>query len=115
MDYLECASDEYATRVTFVYGRREYITGVSASWDDRQKMEDFNLARFADQTGASGRDNTGTLPFMGLDLLLEKGLHGEIPRYYRRKAESLVGDLWSIEPIRSPESSYKILTPSPDI
>lgn len=41
-------------------------------WDDKQKVEipsDFDLARFADQTGASGRDNTGKLLFMALDLL----------------------------------------------
>ena len=60
-------------------------------WDDRRKvgvLNDFDLARFADQKGASGQDNTGTLPFMALDLLSEKGLHGEIPRRYRHEAES---------------------------
>jgi len=60
-------------------------------WDDRRKagvLNDFDLARFADQRGASGQDNTGTLPFMALDLPSERGLHGEIPRRYRREAES---------------------------
>ena len=65
-------------------------------WDDERKvgvLNDFDLARFADQDGASGQDNTGTLPFMALDLLSEEGLHGEIPRRYRHEAESFA---WSI-------------------
>ena len=65
-------------------------------WDNRRKvgvLNDFDLARFADQTGASGQDNTGTLPYMGLDLLSEKGLRGEIPRRYRHEAESFA---WSL-------------------
>ena len=60
-------------------------------WDDRRKvgvLNDFDLARFADQRGASGKDNTGTLPFMALDLLSEEGLDGEIPCRYRHEAES---------------------------
>ncbi|KAF9644598.1 hypothetical protein BDM02DRAFT_3102628 [Thelephora ganbajun] len=60
-------------------------------WDDRRKvgvLNDFDLARLADQTGASGQDNTETLPFMALDLLSEEGLRGEIPRRYRHEAES---------------------------
>jgi len=65
-------------------------------WDDRRKvgvLNDFDLARFADQAGASGHDNTGTLPFMALDLLSEEGLRGEIPRRYRHEAESFA---WSL-------------------
>ena len=65
-------------------------------WDDKRKvgvLNDFDLARFADQTGASGQDNTGTLPFMALDLLSEEGLRGEIPRRYRHEAESFT---WSL-------------------
>jgi len=65
-------------------------------WDDRRKvgiLNDFDLARFADQDGASGKDNTGTLPYMALDLLSEKGLRGEIPRRYRHEAESFA---WSM-------------------
>jgi len=65
-------------------------------WDNRRRvgvLNDFDLARFADQTGASGQDNTGTLPFMALDLLSGKGLRGEIPRRYRHEAESFT---WSL-------------------
>jgi len=65
-------------------------------WDDRRKvgvLNDFDLTRFADQTGASGHDNTGTLPFMALDLLSEEGLRGDIPRRYRHEAESFA---WSL-------------------
>jgi len=60
-------------------------------WDDRRKvgvLNDFDRARFGDQRGASGQDNAGTLPFMALDLLSVRGLHGEIPRRYRHEAES---------------------------
>ena len=60
-------------------------------WDDVRKvgvLSDFDLAKFEDQTGASGRDNTGTLPFMVLDLVSEKGFRGEIVRRYRHEAES---------------------------
>ena len=65
-------------------------------WDDRRKvgvLNDFDLAKFAGQAGASGQDNTGTLPFMALDLLSEEGLRGEIPRRYRHEAESFA---WSL-------------------
>jgi len=65
-------------------------------WDDRRKvgiLNDFDLARFADQDGASGKDNTGTMPYMALDLLSEEGLRGEIPRRYRHEAESFA---WSL-------------------
>ena len=64
-------------------------------WDDRRKvgvLNDFDLPRFADQVGASGKD-TGTLPFMALDLLSERGLRGEIPHRYRHEAESFA---WSL-------------------
>jgi len=65
-------------------------------WDDRRNvgiLNDFDLAKLADQAGGSGQDNTGTLPFMALDLLSEKGLRGEIPRRYRHEAESFA---WSL-------------------
>jgi hypothetical protein len=65
-------------------------------WDEVRKvgvLNNFNLARFAGQTGASGQDNTGTLPFMALDLLSEEGLRGEIPRRYRHEAESFAWTL----------------------
>jgi hypothetical protein len=65
-------------------------------WDERRQvgvLNDFDLARFADQKGASGHDNTGTLPFMALDLLSEEGMRGEIPRRYRHEAESFA---WSL-------------------
>ena len=60
-------------------------------WDDERKagvLNDFDLARFADRTDASGQDNTGMLPFMALDQLSRKGLRGEIPRLYRHEVES---------------------------
>jgi hypothetical protein len=65
-------------------------------WDDKRKvgvLNDFDLAGFADRIGTSWQDNTGTLPFMALDLLSGKGLHGGIPRLYRHEAESFA---WSL-------------------
>jgi len=65
-------------------------------WDDRRKvgvLNDFDLAKFAGQAGASGQENTGTLPFMALDLLSEEGLRGVIPRRYRHEAESFTWTL----------------------
>ena len=42
----------------------------------------------ASQKSVSWKGYTGTLPFMALDLLSEKGIRGEIPRLYRHDAES---------------------------
>ena len=46
-----------------------------------------------DQSSASGRDHIGTLPFIALDLLLEKRFGGETTRRYRHEAESFA---WSL-------------------
>ena len=65
-------------------------------WDEERKvgiLNDFDLAKLSEQAGASGQDNTGTLPFMALDLLSKSGLRGEIPRRYRHEAESFA---WSL-------------------
>lgn len=65
-------------------------------WDAERKvgaLNDFDLTKLADQEGASGEDNTGTLPFMALDLLSEEGLRGDILRLYRHEAESFA---WSL-------------------
>ena len=59
--------------------------------DDNRKvgvLNYFDLTKFADQAGASGQDNIGTLPYMALDFLSGKGLWGEIPRRYRHEARS---------------------------
>ena len=65
-------------------------------WDDKRKvriLNDFDFARATDQTGASGKDNTGTLPFVALYLLSKEGLCGDIHRRYRHDAESFT---WSL-------------------
>jgi hypothetical protein len=65
-------------------------------WDDRLKvgvLNDFDLAKFENQEGPIGHDNTGTLPFMALDLVSDKGLHGRITRLYRHDAEAFA---WSL-------------------
>jgi len=85
-------------------------------WDDSRKvgvLNDFDLARFADQTGASGQDNTGTLPYMALDLLSEEGLHGEILRRYRHEAESFAWCLICLYFATVEGSGGNNLTPEP--
>lgn len=65
-------------------------------WDSRREvgvLNDFDLAKFVGHTGASGQDNTGTLPFMALDLLSDEGLNGAVSRLYRHEAESFA---WSL-------------------
>ena len=55
----------------------------------RGVLNDFDLARWSDlNRTASAKDNTGTLPFLALDLLNEKTLNGSVRRLYRHDAES---------------------------
>ena len=96
--HLECTSNKYTGHwCLWKKGiRHGDISLGNLMWDDRRKvgvLNDFDLARFADQKGASGQDNTGTMPYMALDLLSVKGLRGEIPRLYRHEAESFA---WSL-------------------
>ena len=52
-------------------------------WDDERKvgvLNDFDFAKFVDQTGTGRQDNMGPVPFMALDLLSEEAFRGKIPR-----------------------------------
>ena len=72
------------------------ISPENLMWDNVRKvgiLGGFDLARFVDQTSASGQDSTRKLPFMALDLLSEEGLRGEISLRYRHEAESFT---WSL-------------------
>ena len=65
-------------------------------WDPERKvgvLNDFDLAKCTTQKGGNGKENTGTLPFMALDLLSPEGRRGETPRLYRHDAESF---FWSL-------------------
>ncbi|KAF9779210.1 hypothetical protein BJ322DRAFT_1214318 [Thelephora terrestris] len=82
--------------VTGHSGRRESSTG-SISIDNlmyhpvtkRGVLNDFDLARSSTQVGSSrAKDNTGTRPFMALDLLSEEASKGQVKRLYRHDAES---------------------------
>jgi hypothetical protein len=56
---------------------------------NRGVLNDFDLARFtAPDRTPSARDNTGTLPFLAMDLLNEEALRGGVRRLYRHDAES---------------------------
>jgi len=55
----------------------------------RGVLNDFDLARFgAPDRTPSAKDNTGTLPFLALDLLNKRALDGLVKRLYRHDAES---------------------------
>ena len=76
--------------------RHNDISLGNLMWDAEREvgvLNDFDLAKYASQAGASGPENTGTLPFIALDLLSEEGFRGEIPRLYRHEAESFA---WSL-------------------
>lgn len=50
-------------------------------------LSDFDLARLKELSGPTGYENTGTLPFMALELLTNEGVQGRVPRRYRHDAE----------------------------
>ena len=55
----------------------------------RGVLNDFDLARLSTPNRQpSATDNTGTLPFLALDLLNERAFKGLVPRLYRHEAES---------------------------
>ena len=55
----------------------------------RGVLNDFDLARLrVPNRVPSAADNTGTLPFLVLDLLNEQACEGLVPRLYRHDAES---------------------------
>ena len=55
----------------------------------RGVLNDFDLARLVEgNEGAGGKENTGTMPFMALDLLNDQAFKGMVPRLYRHDAES---------------------------
>ncbi|KAG2153590.1 uncharacterized protein EDB93DRAFT_1135630 [Suillus bovinus] len=52
-------------------------------------LNDYDLSSIK-RDGPSGKERTGTVPFMALDLLDEDGLEGKVTHLYRHDAESLV-------------------------
>ena len=55
----------------------------------RGVLNDFDLARSRAASGKpSSKDNTGTLPFLALDLLRKEAFDGLVQRLYRHDAES---------------------------
>jgi hypothetical protein len=60
----------------------------------RGVLNDFDLARLSGSgPRPTGRDRTGTMPFMALDLLTKEGINGQLERLYRHDAESFA---WSL-------------------
>jgi hypothetical protein len=53
-------------------------------------LNDYDLSSLADEPGPRGNERTGTVPFMALDLLTEKGKRGEIKHLYRHDLESFI-------------------------
>ncbi|KAG1840485.1 hypothetical protein DFJ58DRAFT_689182 [Suillus subalutaceus] len=52
-------------------------------------LNDYDLSSI-NHDGPSGKERTGTVPFMAIDLLEEPGLKGKVTHLYRHDAESLV-------------------------
>ncbi|PPR06232.1 hypothetical protein CVT24_000623 [Panaeolus cyanescens] len=51
-------------------------------------LSDFDLSRLEGSQGATGTENTGTPPFMALDLLTDEAAAGQVRRRYRHDVES---------------------------
>lgn len=51
-------------------------------------LNDFDLAVVDNKASSTTSERTGTLPFMALDLLTEKGLVGGVEHVYRHDLES---------------------------
>ncbi|KAF8344019.1 uncharacterized protein EI90DRAFT_3027933 [Cantharellus anzutake] len=76
-------------------------------------LVDFDLARLGKQKELSGKDNTGTMPFMALDLLSEKAIIGSVLRLYRHDSESFAWCLIYICICMDKGDDDEILTISP--
>jgi len=62
--------------------------------DDEGKLigvlNDYDLSSLANALGPQGNERTGTVPFMALDLLTERGQRGQVEHLYRHDLESFV-------------------------
>ncbi|OAX42207.1 hypothetical protein K503DRAFT_661385, partial [Rhizopogon vinicolor AM-OR11-026] len=64
------------------------------SWDSSGRdvavgiLNDYDLSSL--KKGPTGRERTGTVPFMAIDLLTKKSLAGEVEHLYRHDAESFI-------------------------
>ena len=82
----------------------------------RGVLNDFDLARLRSTKGKpSGKDNTGTMPFLALDLLNEKAFKGLVPRLYRHDAESFA---WCLVYIcicmaKDKDGQIRVISPHP--
>jgi hypothetical protein len=53
-------------------------------------LNDYDLSSLATVQGPDGNERTGTVPFMAIDLLTEKGQRGEVKHLYRHDLESFM-------------------------
>ncbi|KAG0706490.1 hypothetical protein DFH29DRAFT_845929 [Suillus ampliporus] len=53
-------------------------------------LNDYDLSSLAIALGPEGNERTGTVPFMALDLLSQKGQAGEVKHLYRHDLESFI-------------------------
>jgi hypothetical protein len=51
-------------------------------------LNDFDLSSMKDSP--TGRERTGTVPFMAFDLLLDKAMEGKVEHLYQHDAESFI-------------------------
>ena len=81
---------------------------------ERGVLNDFDLARWsAPNRKPSAEDNTGTLPFLALDLLNNPALEGRVRRLYRHDAESFTWCLIYLYICMRTDDQGRIVTPRP--
>jgi serine/threonine protein kinase len=71
--------------------RHKDISASNLMYDKDTKdgvLIDFDLASMNKTGEPTGMDNTGTMPFMALDLLTKRGMEGQVKRLYRHDSES---------------------------
>ncbi|KAG2745711.1 hypothetical protein P692DRAFT_20740747, partial [Suillus brevipes Sb2] len=76
-----------------VYHRDVSPPNLMWYWKDGKRigvLNDYDLSSLADEPGPRGNERTGTVPFMALDLLTEKGQRGEVKHLYRHDLESFM-------------------------
>ncbi|KAF9498467.1 hypothetical protein BDN71DRAFT_1443306 [Pleurotus eryngii] len=73
-------------------GLQHHDVSINNIMYDAQKgrgvLNDWDLAHSTKRQGSLGRERTGTMPFMALDLLTAPGWMGQVERLYRHDCES---------------------------
>ncbi|KAG2124882.1 hypothetical protein DEU56DRAFT_826408 [Suillus clintonianus] len=91
--WRQCISCHLTLWKEGVYHRDVSPTNMMWYWKDGKRIgvsNDYDFSSLADDLGPRGNERTGTVPFMAIDLLPEKGQSGEVKHMYRHDLESFV-------------------------